>query len=276
MTHRQILETAVTQLNDAGIADAGNDAWLLFSDTFSMNRTDYFMHSSDEGDLDLCSLYYEKVERRRNHEPLQYIIGKACFMGMDFCVNPDVLIPRFDTEVLVEETLKLLNPGDRVLDMCTGSGCIAISLSLLKDVTVTAADISEAALKVASHNREIHNAVKVSPVQSDMFENITGDYDLIVSNPPYIRTGDIKDLEIEVKDKEPLLALDGHEDGLFFYRILIEQGTSFLKKDGILIMEIGYDQSEDIKKLLQKNKYADIRVIKDLAGLDRVVMGRRK
>ena len=276
MTHRQILNKGKALLKDAGIFEADNDAWLLFSSSFNMNKTEYLMHSEDEADTECEHVYFEKIGRRLNREPLQYIEGKTYFMGLEFDVDKNVLIPRFDTEILVENALKYIEKGSRVLDMCTGSGCIAISLSVLGDNIVTGADISEAALNVAEHNKRKNNADRVTFVKSDMFAEISGKYDYIVSNPPYIATCDILKLETEVKDKEPVLALDGHEDGLFFYRILAKMSGNYLKDGGGIFLEIGYDQAESVASLLKENLFTDIKVIKDLNGLDRVVCGWRK
>lgn len=276
MTHRQILDAAVQKLKAAGITEAQNDAFVLWQEAFGLNRTGYLINADKEADGNLSPKYMMLVNLRCTRMPLQYIIGKAYFMGLEFKVTQDVLIPRFDTEVLVEEAMKYVDEDTEVLDMCTGSGCIGISLSVHKKCSVTAVDISQAALEIAKENAISNNAENISFIQSDMFQNITGRYDLIVSNPPYISSKDVLELMPEVLEHEPRLALDGHEDGLFFYRILAERSHEFLKDKGMLIMEIGYNQAEDVYALLEKNNYTDIRVIKDLAGLYRVVCGRRK
>lgn len=277
MTYRQILNEAVMVLSNAGIDEAANDAWVLFEYVFKMNRTRYLMYSMDSVSDKQAQEYMALVKRRKAREPLQYITGRAYFMGLEFSVNESVLIPRFDTEILVEEALKYVDESSNVLDVCTGSGCIAISIGVLGKVnSVKAVDISQDALAVAEINRQNNSADNVSLIHSDMFANVKGEFDLIVSNPPYIRTSDVQALMPEVVKYEPEIALDGYEDGLHFYRILAEESEHFLKNNGWLIMEIGYDQAEDVKKLLQSNNYTDIRVIRDLAGLDRVVCGRRK
>ena len=276
MTHRQILAQAVEKLKTAGITEADNDARLLWEYAFNMSRTGWLMYADCEADADKIPVYEEYIERRASHEPLQYIEGKAYFMGLEFMVNDSVLIPRFDTEVLVDNALKCIPENSKVLDVCTGSGCIAISLSVLGGHKVTGVDISKAALEVAENNRIHNSADKVSFYLSDMFSAVDGVYDCIVSNPPYIRTADINALDHEVKVCEPMLALDGHEDGLFFYRILAKESGKYLRENGLLMVEIGCDQAEDVMKLFRDNNYTDIRVIKDLAGLDRVVCGWRK
>lgn len=281
MTYRQILQEAIRKLQKAEIEEADNDAWILMSEAFNISRTDYFMKSGDEcTDNARTELFDSMIERRVRREPLQYITGHAYFMGYEFRVTPDVLIPRFDTEILVEKSLEYASDGMKVLDMCTGSGCIAISYALqcrergYDNVTVNAVDISSAALSVAADNA-MRAGVDINYIRSDMFAGVSDVYDMILSNPPYIPTRDIEELEPEVRTSEPVGALDGHEDGLFFYRILAAESPSHLKAGGRLIMEIGYNQADDVCSLLEQNKFADIEVIKDLAGHDRVVCGRR-
>ena len=289
MNQRQILEAAADRLAAAGVQEAAGDAWLMMSEAFSISRTDYYMHCDDECDCsgsEQYSLFESMVDRRCRREPLQYILGKSYFMGYEFKVTPDVLIPRFDTEILVEESLKYIKSGDRILDMCTGSGCIAVSVMLEWNrkqksasedtrIVVDAVDISDAALAVARKNAAKLGAEQVNFISGDMFENTKGQYNVILSNPPYIPTEDIKELEPEVKDCEPVTALDGTEDGLFFYRILAGESGKHLHSGGYLLMEIGYNQAEAVSLLLEENNFADIKVVKDLAGLDRVVCGRR-
>ncbi len=281
MTYRQILQEAIRKLQKAEIEEADNDAWILMSEAFNISRTDYFMKSGDEcTDNARTELFDSMIERRVRREPLQYITGHAYFMGYEFRVTPDVLIPRFDTEILVEKSLEYASDGMKVLDMCTGSGCIAVSYALqcrergYDNVAVNAVDISSAALSVAADNA-MRAGVDINYIRSDMFTGVSGMYDMILSNPPYIPTRDIEELEPEVRTSEPVGALDGHEDGLFFYRILAAESPSHLKAGGRLIMEIGYNQADDVCSLLEQNKFADIEVIKDLAGHDRVVCGRR-
>lgn len=276
MTNRQILDGLKRKLVSAGIDEASNDAWLLFSGVTGMSRTDYLLRADKEWEISFSEKLRKAAERRCRREPVQYILGRAYFMGFEFDVEPCVLIPRFDTEVLVGEALADAGENSEVLDMCTGSGCIAISVALLSKVRrVTGADISDAALLVAERNRAKLDADNVNFIKSDMFGSISGAYDMILSNPPYIKSGDIEGLMSEVKDCEPRLALDGHEDGLFFYRILAKEGIGHLKPGGHIIMEIGCEQAEQVSGLLEQYNYTDVRVIKDLAGLDRVVRGRR-
>lgn len=276
MTLRQALENAKRQLAQSQISEADNDAWQLMEESFGIDRTFYYMHVDDEADDKAVAVFEDYVKRRTKREPLQYILGKAYFMGYEFNVNEHVLIPRFDTEILVENAIKYIKDGDRILDMCTGSGCIAIALAKTTGASeVTAADISPDAIKVAELNVEKLSPCNVALIESDMFSNVEGKYNMIVSNPPYIPTEDISKLEPEVRIGEPMIALDGSEDGLKFYRIIARDSIKFLEEQGILMVEIGYNQAEAVKTLLEENKYTDIMVIKDLAGLDRVVCGRR-
>ena len=194
-------------------------------------------------------------------------------MGYLFYVDEHVLIPRQDTETLVEEALKVLKPGMEVLDLCTGSGCILISLmKMCEGLYGTGSDISEEALEVARKNA-CRLEVNATFIRSSLFEHISGRYDLIVSNPPYIRTSVIQELQEEVRLHDPFIALDGKEDGLYFYREIIKAGGGYLKPGGYLMFEIGYDQGTEVASLMEKHGYRNIMVKKDLAGLDRVVSG---
>ena len=238
--------------------------------------------------------FYKIIEKRANGEPFAYLVGKKEFMKLDFEVNSNVLIPREDTEKLVQEVIEFVTQNQdllvnskgieeeqvsnniKILDMCTGSGCIAISLAkYLKQVDVWAVDVSEEALTVAQKNAE-KNEVEVSFVLSDLFEkideNIDEKFDVIVSNPPYIQTEVIKKLQKEVK-KEPTLALDGGESGIIFYEKIIDEAPKYLKDNGLLAFEIGYDQGEIVSKLMIDNGFENVVVKKDLGNQDRVVMG---
>lgn len=188
-------------------------------------------------------------------------------------MNEHVLIPRQDTEILVEEALRGLPKDARILDLCTGSGCILISLLVTReDCTGIGADLSEKALQVAEKNGAQAGG-RASFVKSNLFENIEGTFDVIASNPPYIRTDVIETLMPEVRDHEPRMALDGSADGLVFYRKITEQAGSYLKEGGKLCFEIGYDQGDEVRELMETHGFADVQVLKDLAGLDRVVAG---
>lgn len=276
MTYREAIETGTRILQKENIADAKIDAWYLLQMACKIDRNFYYLHEEDELTAEQQSEYESTVHKRAEHVPLQYIIGEQEFMGLKFKVNSNVLIPRQDTETLVEEALRIAKPGMRVLDLCTGSGCIIISLAKnVADISCTGSDISKQALLVAKENAKA-NEVEVEWERSDLFENISGTFDLIVSNPPYIPTGEIPGLMPEVRDFEPVDALDGKEDGLYFYRIITEKSPEYLTSDGYLYFEIGYDQGEAVSTMMRQCGYTQVEVIKDLAGNDRVVKGRKK
>ena len=276
MTYREAIETGTRILQKENIADAKIDAWYLLQMACKIDRNFYYLHEEDELTAEQQSEYESTVHKRAEHVPLQYIIGEQEFMGLKFKVNSNVLIPRQDTETLVEEALRVAKPGMRVLDLCTGSGCIIISLAKnVADISCTGSDISKQALLVAKENAKA-NEVEVEWERSDLFENISGTFDLIVSNPPYIPTGEIPGLMPEVRDFEPVDALDGKEDGLYFYRIITEKSPEYLTSDGYLYFEIGYDQGEAVSAMMRQCGYTQVEVIKDLAGNDRVVKGTEK
>lgn len=273
MTLQKAFEHGRRVLEDAEIGDAEVDAWLLLEYVTGITRAGYYMDTQKEISLEQEETYRAYIEQRRTRIPLQHITGVQEFMGLEFCVNEHVLVPRQDTEVLVESALHVLEPGMRVLDMCTGSGCILVSLLKLKEgVSGVGVDISEDALRVAEENCEKHGA-DAELIHSNLFEQVQGTYDVIVSNPPYIRTAVIAGLQEEVKLHDPMLALDGMEDGLHFYREIVEKSPKYLNKGGKLYFEIGHDQGEDVKSLMERAGFTEVTVKKDLAGLDRVVFG---
>lgn len=212
----------------------------------------------------------KKIKLRCKHVPITKIFKKAYFCGKEFYVNKHVLSPRFDTELLVENALKYIKPKDRVLDICTGSGCIAISIAGRVDAYVEGCDISAKALKVAKKNTKLNN-VKVDMYKSNMFSNVQGRFNVIVSNPPYIETEVVKTLEDEVKFYDPNLALDGGSDGLDFYRTIASDIKDYLLEDGVLLLEIGYNQGEGVTNIF-KDIAKDIEIIKDYNNNDRVVI----
>ena len=277
MTWGELLKQGQERLKKAGIQEYELDAWYLFERAFSMSRARYFLDAKEEAAPEAPALkaYEDGLERRSGRMPLQHILGTQEFMGMEFFVNAHVLIPRQDTETLVETVLnEQKNRNISVLDMCTGAGCIAVSLKALGGYArVAAADISPEALEVAEKNAGTY---PVEFRQSDMFaafEPGRDMFDVIVSNPPYIPSEVIRGLEPEVRDHEPLGALDGKEDGLYFYRILAEQCGDFLNQGGSVYFETGHDQGAAVKTLLESHGFQDTKVIKDLAGMDRVVRG---
>lgn len=272
-TYREVLRDARDFLKKAGVAEYEVDAWYLFAHVFDINRALFFLHEQDECPEDKVSLYKKLLEKRAARIPLQYITGVQEFMGLEFEVNENVLIPRQDTEILVEEVLKVCK-GRTVLDMCTGSGCIVISLAKYGDLKrAVGSDISEKALQVAVKNAEKMN-VDVTFICSDLFENIEGKYDIITSNPPYIKSDEFLTLMPEVRDHEPKLALEAGTDGLIYYKRIINALPEFLNPGGRVFFEIGYDQGKAVSGLLAKAGFCDIYVKKDLSGLDRVVCAK--
>lgn len=276
--YRTILKDGEQALLKAGIENAVGEAWYLFEDAFSMDRMTYYMDQEkvcqDTKGIDMYQTYLKKrIEQR---VPLQYLLGTQDFMGLTFRVSEAVLIPRQDTETLIEEILKEAQGVESVLDMCTGSGCIAISLAYYMQLQkCVAADISKEALKIAKENGK-SLAPMVEFIHSDLFDEIEGRYDLIVSNPPYIASKECRELMPEVREHEPMLALDGQEDGLHFYRRIVGEAPHYLNPGGYLFFEIGYDQGESVPALMEAAGFSDVRVRKDLAGLDRIVYGRYK
>ncbi len=281
MTLRQLLEWGTEFLKKCQIVDASVDAWYLLEYAFGINRVDYLIHPDVAADETQSQCYRRMIEERAGKKPLQYITGTQNFMGLEFTVNENVLIPRLDTEVLVETVLSAMPKDASILDMCTGSGCILISLMALGNAKRgVGVDLSQAALHVAqtnadrlldTHLRETHRVDQTFElIQSDLFENVHEKFDVIVSNPPYIPTDEIPGLMEEV-GHEPYMALDGHGDGLYFYRKIIEQAGDYLMPEGMLFFEIGWNQADDVCRMLEKNGFGQVHVKKDLAGLDRIV-----
>ena len=274
MTYREARMQAAKQLAAAGVENEAAESWFLMEAVCGISRSFYLLHEQEAMDPVQEQVYFALTRQRCGRMPLQYLTGEQEFMGLNFVVNSNVLIPRQDTEVLVEEALKQIRPGMEVLDLCTGSGCIIISIMKnVPQITATASDISKQALIVAKENAKL-NEVSIQFECSNLFDNLKGTFDVIVSNPPYIRTEEIAKLMPEVRDFEPYDALDGKEDGLMFYRQIIEQAKQYLKSDGYLMFEIGYDQGEAVSTLMKQAGYEDVRVVKDLAGSDRVVTGK--
>ena len=272
MTLKTLLEQGAKQLRDGQIADADIDAMYLLEHVFSIKRMDFLMNPKREVSEEEKERYLQEISRRASHVPLQHIIGSQEFMGFDFIVNEHVLIPRQDTEVLVEEVAKIAN-GKQVLDVCTGSGCIILSLCKMCQLTkAVGLDLSTEALQVARENGK-RLECDVTFLESDLFDKVTGKYDIIVSNPPYIETKVIEGLMEEVREHEPYMALDGGADGLDFYRSIVEKSVEYLNDGGYLCFEIGYNQGEAVVSLMEKKGFTNCRIVKDLAGLDRVVMG---
>lgn len=274
MTYREAVEFGTKCLTDAGVPDAALDAWYLLQMVCRIERSYYYVHGEEDITQDAQKEYEIAVQKRAEHIPLQYIIGEQEFMGLRFKVNSNVLIPRQDTETLVEQVLKIVKPGMKVLDLCTGSGCVLISvLKNAPELTGMGSDISKTALLVAKENAKLHE-VDAEWVRSDLFDNITETFDVIMANPPYIPTGEILSLMPEVRDFEPENALDGGADGLDFYRKIAGQVKDYLNPGGYVYMEIGYDQGEAVSELMRNSGFTEVEVIKDLARNDRVVKGK--
>ena len=273
MTYRELFEYGKKQLEDAGIEEAVLDARLLLEYICHTDRNALLVHG-DSVRSNLEEQFYRMViEKRAQRIPLQHITGQQEFMGLTFKVNEHVLIPRQDTEILVEEAMRYLSDGMRILDICTGSGCILLSLlKYSNECEGLGVDISDDALAVARENAQ-NLGLETEFRHSDLLEKVEGKFDMIVSNPPYIETAVIDTLMPEVREHEPMLALDGREDGLYFYRRIVEQCTSYMTRGARLFFEIGYDQGEAVKNMMIHKGFCEVEIIKDYAGLDRVVTG---
>ena len=281
LTLKQLYKVGTVKLAEEGIEEFSLDAWYLLEYVTGVSKAMYFAEPERAVSEENADRYIDCIRRRAAHIPLQHITGEQEFMGYPFCVNEHVLIPRQDTEVLVEEAIQVMRPKMKILDMCTGSGCIGLSILkmckekyYMTDLQGIGADVSEEALKVARENSR-RLEVPVTWIQSDLFAKIPEEekYDVIVSNPPYIETAVIDTLQEEVRLHDPYIALDGKEDGLYFYRRIISEADKYLKPQGKLMFEIGCDQAEAVEELMKNAGYEQITVKKDLAGLDRVVYG---
>lgn len=280
MTIKELLIDGSNKLKAAGIEEYESDAKLLLMHAFDISYTDLFMRFLDVADDNKANCYNDYIVKRCSNYPCQYIIGTQDFMGYEFYTSENVLIPRPETEILVENAIKSVShiKSCKALDMCCGSGCIGISFWKFRDEKshkdiVDLADISEYAIELTKRNAKKLNA-DCNIIKSDLFENINGRYDIILSNPPYIKSEEINGLMKTVKNYEPHLALDGGEDGLYFYKKIIREARNYLNENGILIFEIGYDQAEDLRRLFVDNGFIDVRIIKDYADLDRIAIAR--
>ncbi len=268
MTDKELFELAKKSIDSP---EAESDALILFEYVTGKDRMSLFLHPEEEETQEKKEKLLELVERRNTGEPVQYITGKTYFYGLQFLCDKDTLIPRFDTEVLTQEAIKSVPKNAGVLDVCTGTGCIIIALKHERnDIRAFGSDISEQAVNTAVKNAKL-NECDVEFTVSDMFKNIDGRFDVIISNPPYIERKVIDELDETVKKYEPFSALCGGEDGLDFYRIIAKEAHDHLIKDGLLLLEIGYDQGESVPDILGKEGFVNIKVIKDLNGLNRVV-----
>ena len=274
MTYREAIVLGESILRKADIVDAKTDSWLLLAMACKIDHTYYYMHIDEEMTEEQAREFEVLIKKRAERVPLQYITGEQEFMGLTFHVNSNVLIPRQDTETLVEEVLKVVRPGMKIMDMCTGSGCVLISiLKNAHDIEGIGYDISKQAINVAKENAKL-NEVPAVFERSDLFEDVVeNDFDVIVSNPPYIPTDVIATLMPEVAEFEPREALDGRGDGLYFYSKILEQCKNYMKPDGYVLFEIGCKQGDSVSTMMRLAGFSEVHVIKDLARNDRVVMG---
>ena len=309
MTLEELYKQGTHMLQEADTENPSVDAFYLLEYAAGLNKTRYLMFKDQTVSQQNIKQYMDLIERRMTRIPYQYITGRADFAGLTFEVNPSVLIPRLDTEILFEQALKCLGPRAYVLDLCTGSGAIGIALKRYRpDIRMVISDISEEALKVAERNI-IHNHLEIAygpdctgvpedsvcgydltfgirVIKSDLFDSMnvvdengseyTGRFDVIISNPPYVTDEEYEELMPEVKDHEPKLALTAGADGLDVYRRISQDAPAFLKEGGMLLLEIGCSQAEAVSQLLRDHYFTEIRVIKDLAGLDRVIICKKE
>lgn len=276
MKYRECYDNGWRRLLEAGVEEAQLDARLLLERICGTDRNTLLAHADREVSEQEWQAYENAIARRCQRIPLQHILGSQEFMGLEFEVNEHVLVPRQDTEILVEEVLRELQDGMRVLDLCTGSGCILISLLRYSNgCPGVGADISPEALEVARRNAEklLGGEREYIFVESDLLQRVEGRFDVIVSNPPYIRRREIDTLMPEVRDHDPRLALDGGEDGLDFYRRIAAESPAYLCGGGQLYLEIGCDQGDAVQELLLRQGFREVNVVQDYAGLDRVVYG---
>lgn len=275
MQIKDILKKGVEILKENNIEHNNLKAKMLLSSILNKSKEYLIIYSDEEISKELEKDFFDKIEILKENTPIQYILNKQEFMGLEFYVDESVLIPQPDTEILAEEVIEIIRKRklSKVLDLCTGSGAIAVSVAkFLENVKVCASDISNEAIKIARRNSNKNN-VKIEFIHSDLFEEFSGEdkFDIIVSNPPYIKTDIIGTLSQEVQ-KEPLLALDGGIDGLDFYKKIIKQAKEYLNTNGFLALEIGYDQKEEVENILGKNGYKNIYSKKDLEGHNRIII----
>lgn len=283
MVIRELLKKAADILDNNGIGDSYNEAAVLLSYAMGNSKTYLYTHMDDEADDDIVKCFLNYVNKRSERVPVAYITGTAWFMSLELNVNESTLIPRPETEELVDEVLGNIKklPGDKidVLDMCTGTGCIGIAVSYYdKRVNAVLSDINPGCIGIAKRNAEKYNlSNRITLVHSDLYDSIQENrFDVITANPPYIPSMDIPGLESDVKDYEPMAALDGGADGLDFYRNIIAGSKNYLKDNGSLIMELGIGQSETVPAMLHKNGFSDISIKNDISGIPRIVTARIK
>ncbi|GAB6086226.1 peptide chain release factor N(5)-glutamine methyltransferase [Alkaliphilus crotonatoxidans] len=287
VTAAQLIKLGTEELKGSSIDTPQLDAEVLLCYLLNIERIQLHIYPEREIAQEICQKFWEVVEKRKKQVPVQYLTNRQEFMGLDFYVDQRVLIPRGDTEILVEEVLRLYRQGlysenVKLLDLGTGSGAIGLSLAKLIDRSqVTLVDISADALEVAQINADLIGVSnKVEFYHGDLFEALKGDrahmdFHFVLSNPPYISRRVIETLSPQVKEYEPYNALDGGEDGLDFYRKIVERAMEFILPGGWLVVEIGFDQGPAVKELLEARGFHAVEIIRDLAGLDRVVKGTK-
>lgn len=267
----EIINWAADLLTSKYIENPKLDSEYIISYVLGMSRLELNLHQEDEVAEDDLALIQSMISRRKKNEPLQYIIGETDFYGLTFKVNEHVLIPRPETELLIEKIVKENPVADNILEIGTGSGAIAITLAAnIKNTKIMAVDISEEALQIARENA-IKNKVNINFCFSDVYENVTGKYDLIVSNPPYIPGEEYQYLSREIREYEPSIALLADDSGLAFYKKILSSAKDYLTKKGKIYFEIGYSLSKSIKKVAEKNGFRNIETVKDLNGFDRMM-----
>ena len=271
MQIKELVDRSLKKLINADVEDFRNKFFILAEKKLNLSKEVILSHGDNEIDVDKYEMLEPYLDKIIEGIPVQYLVNEQEFYGLKFFVNENVLIPQPDTEIIVEEALNIISDGDRVLDLCTGSGVIGVTIANKKNANVVASDISKKALEVAKINADNLGDNKVTLVESDLFENIEGKFNVIVSNPPYIKKDVIRTLSKEVQN-EPIIALDGGIDGLDFYKKIVEEALNYLEDGGYLLLEIGYDQKEEVLNLVINKNYKDIRVRKDLSNNDRVVI----
>lgn len=271
MQIKELVDRSLKKLSNADVEDFRNKFFILAEKKLNLSKEVILSHGDNEIDVDKYEMLEPYLDKIIEGIPVQYLVNEQEFYGLKFFVNENVLIPQPDTEIIVEEALNIISDGDRVLDLCTGSGVIGVTIANKKNANVVASDISKKALEVAKINADNLGDSKVTLVESDLFENIEGKFNVIVSNPPYIKKDVIRTLSKEVQN-EPIIALDGGIDGLDFYKKIVEEALNYLEDGGYLLLEIGYDQKEEVLNLVINKNYKDIRVRKDLSNNDRVVI----
>lgn len=280
MNIKKTIEYGINLLKENNINEPINKTRIILANILNKNKEYILIHENEEVTDDVLNAFKINIQKLCNGVPLQYITNKQEFMGLEFYVDENVLIPQPDTEILVEEVINIAKKENKldILDLCSGSGAIGISIAKsIKNSKIILSDISKKALQIAKRNcikNNVNNEIKI--IYSDLFENINGKFDVIVSNPPYIKSDVIKTLDKEVQN-EPKIALDGGKDGLKIYKRIIKDAYKYLKPDGYLALEIGYDQKAAVIKLIKSTgRYTNIYSKKDLAENDRIVVCKKE